>query len=685
MIFNNFGGGLVGKTFVKNGYIWKYTLFGIIKVGKATTAATKSTSTTSAVSTNKSVDNSIQYYIPATTISFTAKMLKPNTKVYPFFDTKKVSAYVTPSGGSLGGDLITNSLGEVSGTFNIPNNSTIKFLTGSRIFKLTDSSTNSSNATTKAQATYICSGNNDNSQNKVLTLSVTDSSTDSIIFDPTVQSFFVNEAGGIFVTKVAAYFYTKDSTYPILCQLRTVNNDVVSSTAIPDSSIVLNPSDVNVSSDGSTPTIIEFKNPIYLQDGLEYALVFVSNSSNYALHTCIYGQTNSNNIVSTKDPRIGTILKFISNTEWKRDSSYGIKFNLYQAKFDTSTSHILTINNTDIGTKILDSNPLSVTNGSNVVTVYDDSHSFNIDSFVNVSGIPAGAYGGINSTELNGIHRITAVTYNTYSFDNYYSGATETPITSATSSASFGGSNVSTDMDYQYNDVVLNFEELEFPETSLSYKFKSTTGQSIGGSEVPYVIDTVDTDIVTADDVVLPNVKKIASSYNEDNTALAGSKSMYVYASFNSSNENISPVLDKANLNAIVIENSINNDFTNENLAQHGNSISRYISKNISLTESAIGLRVVFDAVVQANASVKIYYKTLGIDESINIDDKAWNLMSLEDNVSYSLDDSDYQTYKYIQNDISEYKSFMIKIVMLSTNSSQIPKIKGLRVIALGS
>ena len=45
--------------------------------------------------------------------------MKPNTRVFPFFDNVDISTYVTPSGGSLGGNLVTDSNGVVSGTFAI--------------------------------------------------------------------------------------------------------------------------------------------------------------------------------------------------------------------------------------------------------------------------------------------------------------------------------------------------------------------------------------------------------------------------------------------------------------------------------------------------------------------------------------------------------------------------------------
>ena len=74
--------------------------------------------------------------------------MKPNTRVYPYFDNVAITSYVTPTGGSLGGNLVTDSNGAVSGTFAIPdptNDSNPRWRTGQRLFRLTSSSTNSSN------------------------------------------------------------------------------------------------------------------------------------------------------------------------------------------------------------------------------------------------------------------------------------------------------------------------------------------------------------------------------------------------------------------------------------------------------------------------------------------------------------------------------------------------------------
>ena len=39
-------------------------------------------------------------FIRSRTITFTARGMRPNTRVFPFFDNIDISVYVTPDGGS---------------------------------------------------------------------------------------------------------------------------------------------------------------------------------------------------------------------------------------------------------------------------------------------------------------------------------------------------------------------------------------------------------------------------------------------------------------------------------------------------------------------------------------------------------------------------------------------------------
>ena len=79
-------------------------------------------------------------FIRSRDVDFVATRLKPNTRVYPYFDNETVSVYVTPQGGSLGGNLVTDNNGSVSGTFSIPDpkdSTKPRWRTGERVFRLT--------------------------------------------------------------------------------------------------------------------------------------------------------------------------------------------------------------------------------------------------------------------------------------------------------------------------------------------------------------------------------------------------------------------------------------------------------------------------------------------------------------------------------------------------------------------
>ena len=91
-------------------------------------------------------------FIRAKNVSFSVTGMKPLTRVYPFFDKQNVTAFVTPTGGSLGGNLVTSASGFVSGVFRIPNpnrRGNPRFRTGERVFRLTSSATNATRSRTR--------------------------------------------------------------------------------------------------------------------------------------------------------------------------------------------------------------------------------------------------------------------------------------------------------------------------------------------------------------------------------------------------------------------------------------------------------------------------------------------------------------------------------------------------------
>ena len=53
---------------------------------------------------------------------------------------------------------------------------------------------------------------------------------------------------------------------------------------LPFSEIVVDPADIDTSDDGSVATTIEFKAPVFLEGGQEYAIALASNSTKYSVY-----------------------------------------------------------------------------------------------------------------------------------------------------------------------------------------------------------------------------------------------------------------------------------------------------------------------------------------------------------------------------------------------------------------
>ena len=189
-------------------------------------------------------------------VNFIAEGLKPNTRVYPFFDKVAVTNFVTPSAGgagtvtSLGGAMVTDGGGSISGLFQIPNPNVAgnpQFKTGERLFRITSSSTNAENPEpeTFAQAVFTSTGilrtiqeeiiatrngrieTQRVSENRTISSSTRRDRTNlSLVgwFDPLAQTFRASNDGGEFVTKIDVYFQRKDKDIPFLCQIREVVN-----------------------------------------------------------------------------------------------------------------------------------------------------------------------------------------------------------------------------------------------------------------------------------------------------------------------------------------------------------------------------------------------------------------------------------------------------------------------------
>ena len=633
------------------------------------------------------VVNDTNVYIPAMSISFEGNLFKPNTRLYVFFDGRDVSQYIQPDGGATGNPLTTDSSGHIKGVFHLPNTSTMKFIQGKKELKFTDSSKNDSSETTYSVTYFTYSGSEDKTGSQ--DAGGTQASTNRA--DPLVQTFFVLDRGGIYLKSVNLYFLTKDNKFPVLFQIREVIEDTVSDLYLTNSNYIISPANINTSTDGSVATTINFASPVYLQEGKEYAIYLVTNApGTYSLASCIYGETDSYNQLSTRDPRIGSIMKNLSSSSWLKDSSKGLKFILHKCAFDTTKKYILALDNQDLLTNLLDNNSLYTTATTNKITVKDPNHGFNPNDFVTISGLPADTdYAGINSNYINGIHRIDEVTNESYSFTTVLINGSETVIPSQATASIHFGVNIVTDTSYQYDTIYLNNSEILLSNTKLDYTFKGLSGKSLDGSETPNVFDPSFTEISNQLDYNTSKVKKINSPYNERNLNPGSAKSLQVNVEFSTNNENISPTIDVGNTNAVLIENIINDpdpeELQSEITDNDLKGLARYITRDVTLSAQSNGIQVRFEGNLQGSANIRIYYKILPIQSTGTLLEQPWVEMIPDQEVAKSMNDTTFNDYRYTAYGLPLFKAFKTKVLMTSPDSTKAPLIKRYQAIAFQS
>ena len=140
---------------------------------------------------------------------------------------------------------------------------------------------------------------------------------------------------------------------------------------------------------------------------------------------------------------------------------------------------------------------------------------------------------------------------------------------------------------------------------------------------------------------------------SKSNEISSGSKSFKLYADLKTDGSftSISPVLDTVPASVVVLQNIINNDYTNET-TRYGNSKVRYISKNVILADGldAEDIKVYITAYKPSASDILVYGKIISNDDSETFESKDWTLLQqvTESNLySDSLNESDFIEYEY--------------------------------------
>ena len=285
----------------------------------------------------------------------------------------------------------------------------------------------------------------------------------------------------------------------------------------------------------------------------------------------------------------------------------------------------------------------------------------------------------------------------------------------ATENTSGGGSNVTSTGNVYYDTLHTTIPSIELPNTSISTSFKGSTATQplvlSSGRVVSFTKDSSSTTITLNDNNSLLAPKIVASGINETNE-MGGAKSLEVTASLSTTRDNISPVLDVDSMGLIGVQNRINNidsssslmyDTASDFTGGDGNQLSTFVSsteargdknaavyctKKVVLSNPANAIHVFFDGYKSHDSNgvaseIEVYYKIVGPDSNMPFNDVGWKEATIKNTVP--ADASDFKEHTYEIESLEDFNTFSIKIVLKSSNTSNVPFIENFRAIALST
>lgn len=655
------------------------------------------------------IDITIIPFIRSRKIYFSASGLKPNTRVYPFFDgfavddyvnttsyvefkdSTEVATYTGKTAGQAGvtsTPCITNVAGEVQGMLLIPNNDELRFKTGVREFKLSDSPTNNFDLeTTYAAANYTASGTT-----KTISATVTTTRTPTLVDrnitqtrrwkDPVAQSFLIDERSpsGVFLTSVDLYFAQRSETLPINVSIVTMENGYPSQNVIPFSSVTLNPYAIdggaydtespiiNISSDASVATKFTFSDPVYLSPGQEYALVLTSNDSTYRIWTSKVGgkDVTDNTKFIEKNPYAGVMFLSANSSTWTADQTRDFKFKLNRAQFTSLEATVAFTPNISTGVQ-----SVTISNGGSGYTVAPNvafSAPFSGVTATGTAIIDTVTGSVVSVTITNPGSGYTAAATVTFSGGTLGVGGVATPSTTA--------------------------NMVNIPITTLNLTQNNIEPYSTGNNNSSSATSIFNT-LTLASSLVF----NVAPDENYNLTTdyaiiLANKNAIGLTTDFRSNNDYISPLIDLDNVSLLTVSNVIGTPeelyegaTDTETLADAGNGLSRYITTTVNLNQPADRLTVFVDVNRPTPGSyIKVYAKLQQDSASNNwyeMIPKNGTVAAPQNGIPVSADSNTFSeveyTYKSINND---FVAFAVKIVFVSDKLYTPTTVKNFRAIA---
>ena len=341
-------------------------------------------------------------------------------------------------------------------------------------------------------------------------------------------------------------------------------------------------------------------------------------------------------------------------------------------------------------------------------------------------------FGGVSLRRINLSHSLANVTdSNPITLDTYKikidmgangigrSTSESFPQLKIKETKSGGGVNIRATQNMQFDLIKPLIQNTTVQGTNLSAEIKTVSGTSVNngsgqGIDTPFVVQESDSVAINQSNY-MTSPRLIASRVNETNndsiTVLPGDRSFNMTLNFDSLDSRLSPTVDMERISALLISNRVDKLISNFKTDNRVDSLEndpsgfQYISKENVLETSGTSLKIVLDAHSNEYTDIRAFYavsenqgfdpifvpfpgfdnlnergQVISIDES---DGKTDVPTSPSEARGFLSNELQFKELTFSVSDLPSFKAFRIKFVMTSTNSSYVPRVSNLKVIAL--
>jgi hypothetical protein len=330
--------------------------------------------------------------------------------------------------------LIANGAGQVSGTFTIPAN----VPTGTKRVRFVGSQGSFGGARFIGDGTVIT-----RTQRQLVTI-------ETRLFDPLAQTFRLDHSRH--VTAIGLRFTAKGAdTNSVVVEIRETELGLPNSTTLAEGVLLGS----GITTTGWTK--ISLTRPVFLQAGVEYSIVVLTDDAVHAVALAELGKFDiaAGQVVTSQPYTIGTLLKSSNASTWTPTQEADLAFRIYAASF-TATTRTVALGPLRIGTA-------TITRSGSTATVSLPGHGRTTGDSVVITGAA--------QSEYNGLKTITVVNGNEFTFT-----VSGTPTTPATGTISVSLAKI-TDL------VALAGVERVSSATDVEFVFTRASGGEIRGTD----------------------------------------------------------------------------------------------------------------------------------------------------------------------------------------------------------